>query len=310
MKAVITGAGGFVGRELTKHLRSQGYTSLTLVDNHWSDDWLANDSRILKIEGELQDPNTRRKALSSDFDTLFHLAAVPGGAAEADPALSKLVNLEATLNLFEEASQRAKCPRIVFTSTIAVLEASISHIDDNSPINPSMTYGTHKAMIELALADLSRRKMVDSVSVRLPGIVARPPAPSGLKSAFLSNIFHALQADTPFISPVSEAATMWLMSVQRCVKNLAHAAQLKTELMPTSRAVTLPALRVSMPELAHAITKATNTDASLLSYKPEADLEKVFGRQPPLTTTAAEKAGFTHDDDITSLVNNALALYQ
>ncbi len=52
---------------------------------------------------------------------LFHLAAVPGGAAEEDPLLSRKVNLEATLDLIEAAADSVSCPRVVYASTIAVL---------------------------------------------------------------------------------------------------------------------------------------------------------------------------------------------
>jgi nucleoside-diphosphate-sugar epimerase len=246
--------------------------------------------------------------LSGGVDVLYHLAAVPGGAAEANPALSKQVNLDATLALFEEVAAVASCPRVVFTSTIAVLGAPMpAVVTDDSPIVPAMIYGSHKAMAELALADMTRRKQLDAVAVRLPGIVARPPAPSGLKSAFMSNVFHSLRASEPFVSPVSAAATFWLMSVSQCVTNLLHAAQLDSALMPTSRVVTLPALRCTMSELSAAIADHFKVSSELVSYQPDSELERNFGCQPPLQTPAAERAGFSHDGDLQSLVGAALS---
>ena len=222
---MITGAGGFVGRHLCELLLNTTDWQLTLLDNMFTDDWLAENQRVTKIAGQLQDTSILDQVFSTVFDVIFHLASLPGGAAEQDPDLSKEVNLDATLDLFERAAAQGNCPRIVFTSTIAVLGAPMPAIvDDNCLILPAMTYGAHKAMTELALADASRRGTLDAVTVRLPGIVARPLTKNGLKSAFLSNAFHLLAAGEAFISPVSEQATMWLMSVQQCAANLAKGA--------------------------------------------------------------------------------------
>jgi len=180
-------------------------------------------------------------------------------------------------------------------------------VDDHSPIVPAMTYGAHKAMIELALADMSRRGLLDSVCVRWPGIVARPAAASGMKSAFLSNVFHALKAGQEFVSPVSPQATMWLMSVSRCAANLRHGARLDSNTMPVSRAVTLPVVRCAMAELVAAIAAEIGVSLDLVTYQPEPELEAGFGNQPPVVTGAAEVAGFLSDGTLGELVQNALA---
>lgn len=307
-RVIVTGAGGFVGRQLCEVLAKQTDWHLVLIDNVLSHLTLPAE-RVTLIENSLQGPGVLDEVFASPCDILFHLAAVPGGAAEQDPALSKAVNLDATLAMFERAAAQDNCPRIVFTSTIAVLGAPMPEVvDDASPIVPAMTYGAHKAMVELALADLSRRGLVDSVAVRLPGIIARPLAKNGLKSAFLSNVFHLLACKEPFISPVSEQATMWLMSVQQCALNLFHASQLDSALMPTNRVVTLPALRVGMTELVEEIAEQTGADLSLVSWQPDPGLEEGFGKQPPLFTPGAEKAGFERDKTLSVLVANGLLL--
>lgn len=308
MKVVVTGAGGFVGRALAGSLEADDSISLVLVDTAFPQHKTGSNDRVTYIRGQLQDAEVRSRALEQGVDVLFHLAALPGGAAEADPALSKLVNLDATLALFEEVSRAADCPRVVFTSTIAVLGAPLpSPVDDQCRISPAMVYGTHKAMVELALADMTRRGSLDSVGVRLPGIVARPPGPSGLKSAFMSNVFHALKGGEQFVSPVSPAATMWLMSVNQCVANLVHASRLDSDLMPISRVVTLPALCCSMGELVNSIATHTGASPALVSYAVDSDLEQNFGAYPPLLSPAAERAGFAHDEDLDQLTRTVLA---
>ncbi|WP_317928492.1 NAD-dependent epimerase/dehydratase family protein [Halioxenophilus sp. WMMB6] len=310
MNVVVTGAGGFVGRALTQRLLADESLNVVLVDAQLSmfEASLKGSDRLRLVQGQLQEPEVRQEALRDGVDVLFHLAALPGGAAESNPALSKQVNLDATLALFEEAAAAGSQPRVVFTSTIAVLGAPLPNVvTDDCRIQPAMIYGTHKAMVELALADMSRRAVLDSVAVRLPGIVARPLAPSGLKSAFMSNLFHSLRAGEAFVSPVSAQATLWLMSVNQCVSNLIHAAQLDSTLMPASRVVTLPALRCTMGELLQAVAAELKVSLELVSYNPDADLEAHFGSHPPLQTPAAERAGFAHDGSVQQLVREAVA---
>lgn len=307
MKAIITGAAGFVGRQLTQQLLQSGVKKLSLLDTSFPENYLQDNPVVCCVFGELQDKNIRARLLDDEFDVIFHLAAVPGGAAESNPALSRLVNLDATLALLEEAASASECPRVVYTSTIAVLGAPMpDQVNDLSPIVPAMTYGAHKAMIELALADMSRRGLVDSVSVRLPGIVARPAAASGMKSAFLSNVFHALKAGENFVSPVSPRATMWLMSVPQCASNLIHGSQMDSCNMPASRVVTLPVIRCSMAELVETIAAETSQSPDLVVYQPDEELEAHFGAQPPITTEAAENAGFRNDGSLSELVRRAL----
>lgn len=300
MRLLITGAGGFVGRTLVRQILAEDAPSeLLLLDRALPN--LPTDSRIVAIEGDLMDKSVRARAIGDRIDAMIHMATIPGGAAEADRALSRCINIDASLDLFDAAAAGGNRPRIVFTSTIAVLPAPPpAHIDDTTPLEPFLSYGAHKLMCETYLADLHRRGEVDAVSVRLPGILARPKGPSGMKSAFISDMFHAALADEPFTCPTSPDGHVWAMSVEQVSRNLRHALKLDSHLLPASRAVTLPALRFSMGDLAQAL------DARV-TFAPDALLEQQFAAQPSLATPAADRAGFRHDGDLDTLVQRALA---
>ena len=162
-------------------------------------------------------------------------------------------------------------------------------------------------MMEHAIAMFSNRGLIDGVTVRLPGILARPKGPSGMKSAFMSDLFHALKAGEAFVCPVSASATIWAESVRRCAANFVHALTLETGRLPVTRAVTLPALRVAMGDLAIEIACQCGVSNALVTYVPDIALEAAFGTQPPLETRAADLAGFAHDGDLATLVGSALA---
>lgn len=305
MTIIVTGAGGFVGRELVRLLLAEG-RSVVGVDS--AADGIARGARA--VVGDIGSSDVRREAFGDGCAALVHLATVPGGAAEADPAASRRINIDAMYDLLEAARDTGTCPRVVFASSIAVFgdPLPVAGVDDATPLAPKLLYGGHKAMMETAVGMMSNRREVDGLSVRLPAVLARPMGPSGMKSAFMSNLFHALRAGQAFTCPVSEAATIWAQSVTRCAENLRHALSLDTSTLPDGRAVTLPALRLSMGTLAAEIARQCRVPATLVSYETDHALEAAFGAHPCLATPAADRAGFAHDGDVASLVRNALAV--
>ncbi len=303
MTVIITGAGGFVGRELVSRLLVAG-RAVTGIDTHAG----GIPAGARAIAGDLADPAVRAEALSEGVGALVHLATVPGGAAEADPTASRRINIDAMYDLLLEASAANPGLRVVYASSIAVYGDPLpERVDDDTPLSPKMIYGGHKAMMEHAVAMFSNRGMIDGVTVRLPGILARPKGPSGMKSAFMSDLFHSLKAGEAFTCPVSAEGMIWAQSVARCAANFVHALTLDSALLPPGRAVTLPAQRVSMGLLAQEIARQCGVDADLVSYAPDAALEAAFAAQPPLATPAAEHAGFAHDGNLANLVSSALA---
>ncbi len=302
MTIIVTGAGGFVGRQLVARLLASGKTVVGM-------DSMAGGIPVgaRAVIGDIGSAQVRAEAFRDGCTALVHLATVPGGAAEADPAASRRINIDAMYDLLEAAKAAGTKPRIVYASSIAVFGDPLpAHVDDATPLAPKMIYGGHKSMMETAVSMMHHRGEIEGVTVRLPGILARPKGPSGMKSAFMSDLFHALRANEPFVGPVSEGATIWAQSVRQCAINLVHALDMDAGVMPVTRVVTLPAQRITMGALAAEIARQCGTSTGLVTYQPDAALEAAFGAQPPLSTPAAERAGFAHDGDLATLVANAL----
>ena len=313
MHIVITGANGFVGKALASRILSQGdilsgmpIDSLTLVDIGF--DAIAADPRVRIVNGSIGEPAVLREAFSRPVDCVFHLASIPGGAAEANYELGLRINLTATLDMLELLRAQQKPARFVFSSSIAVYGAPLPGlVDDTTPMRPALSYGAHKLVDEILIKDYSRRGWLDGRILRLPGVVARPPAPSGLLSAYMSDIFWRLAEGKPFTCQVSEQAVSWWMSVTCCVDNLLHAAALSAEQAAARRDYTLPVLRLTMAELVHGLAEEFGDDRrALVRYEPDAKLEAGFGNYPPLDASAAEATGFRHDGSVRTLIRNAM----
>lgn len=300
MRVLVTGASGFVGRELVRKLASEH--EVVALNPCCAG---IEASRI--VEGDIADPDVAAAAVGDGCDAVIHLAAVLGGAAEDDPALGWRVNVEGSAILLSALDRIGNRPRFVFASSIAALGASLEQsVEDGAALRPNMLYGAHKAMIETWVATLSRRGAIDGISLRLPGIVARPrESATGLKSAFLSKLFEAAAHHEALTLPVGPEATTWLMSLEQIVRNLEHA--LDPSLKPVEPyAFTLPAIRVTIGDLVAEVARLTKADLALFNYRPEKEMEEGFGRFPPLDAKAARSLGFSGDPSLEALVTSAL----
>ncbi len=312
---LITGAGGFVGRALAArlcamHAQDQAvFRSLTLLDQHLAP-IAPVGANVRRIEGDVQDPGVLAEALQTPPDTVFHLAGITSRQAEADVALGLGVNVGASIGLLELLRTQARQATVVFTSSIGVFGTPLpQRIDDDTPQVPALSYGAQKKMVEVLLADYSRRGFVRGLSLRLPGVVARPAQPGGALSAFASDLIRELAQGRPFTCPVAPDAAMWFLSQPACVDNLLHAAAVATagQGLPPTRALNLPALRATPADIVDALARRDGDGVrARIRYQPDAALQAQFAAWPPLFTPVADRLGFRHDGDLASLLTRSL----
>src|SRR5687768_5369120 len=129
MRIVVTGGAGFLGSRLARRLLQRG----TLLDSDGRDrtidrlvlvDVTAPDSlsdpRVSCVTGDIGDPELLRGIVDTSTSSVFHLAAIVSGMAEADFDLGMRINVDATRRLLEACRAAGNRPRVVFTSSVAV----------------------------------------------------------------------------------------------------------------------------------------------------------------------------------------------
>ncbi len=296
MRVLITGADGFIGRALARAVAAQGAVrQLVLTDRQITEP----PAGAVAMAGDLTSSAFLSTLTEGGFDLVYHLASMPGSLAEAGHGVG--VNLMAPLALAQAVARRSKGARFVFASSIAVYGAVRETITPHTLPKPQLSYGAHKWMTEIFLTDMARRGDLRAVSLRLPGIVARPATETGHGSAFMSALFHKIAAGAVFDCPVPPSAQCWWLSRSACVAALIHAAGMDT----AQTVIQPPVLHLTIGDVARAACEVLGQSGQII-WGDDAHLTALFGAMPPLDATPALRAGFAADHDVHTLVRNAL----
>jgi len=165
VRALVTGATGFLGTSLVRLLRERGYTVRALVRGTAPPSLHA--AGVEEVPGDVVAPETLDRAVEG-CDLVFHLAGVRR-ASRREEFLA--VNAQGTRNLVEACLRRRRpLARFVLAGSLAASGPSAGGRHEEDPLCPVEWYGESKAeaeRISFAHPDL------------LPAAVARPPRITG-----------------------------------------------------------------------------------------------------------------------------------
>lgn len=129
MKALVTGAAGFIGSHLTERLLRDGWTVVgvdsfdTFYDPAIKRRNIAgplSHPAFRLVEADIRDKAAMEQAVEPETDVIVHLAARAGVRPSiAEPALYADVNINGTVTLLEAARMRG-VPKFVFASSSSV----------------------------------------------------------------------------------------------------------------------------------------------------------------------------------------------
>jgi len=290
MHILITGAAGMIGRKLTTRLvadRTLGGKSidrLTLVDIGPPQRPENFSGQVDTAAGDIADPAAASGAISGRPDVIFHLAAVVSGEAELDFAKGMHVNFDGSRALLEavRTAGNGYRPRFIFASSIAVFGAPFpASIPDEFALTPLTSYGTQKAMIELLLADYSRRGFLDGVGIRLPNIVVRPGKPNKAASGFFSSIIREPLKGEEALLPVDDHVRNWHASPRAAVGFLVHAAVLDSHDLGPRINLTMPGVCCTVAEQIASLRRiAGDKVAARIRHAPDPLVQRIVGGWP------------------------------
>jgi len=177
-KALVCGAGGFIGGHLVNRLKEEGYwvRGIDLKENEYGN--MNADEFII---GDLRDPRQVDEVVSSDLDEIYQLAADMGGAGfvftgENDADImhnSALCNL----NVLDEANNKGI--KKIFYSSSACMYPEYNQMDPDNPkcaensaypAAPDSEYGWEKLFSERLYLTYQRNHGIDVKVARFHNI--------------------------------------------------------------------------------------------------------------------------------------------
>lgn len=177
-KALVCGAGGFIGGHLINRLKEEGYwvRGVDLKENEFG-----NTNADEFITGDLRDVSVVREVVTSDLDEIYQLAADMGGAGfvftgDND---SDIMHNSALCNLhvLEEAKKK-EVPKIFYSSSACIYPEYNQMDPDNPecseesayPAEPDSEYGWEKLFSERLYLTYRRNHEIDAKVARFHNI--------------------------------------------------------------------------------------------------------------------------------------------
>ena len=207
MRALVTGASGFIGSNLLDRLLAEGVQVKCLVRRRSNRIWLGSQHLTL-VSGDFHDPASMAPAVE-DVDVVFHVAGATRAARRAEYFRG---NLEATRNLLLACQEYGpKDQKVLFVSSLAAAGPSPGHplTEDREP-RPVSAYGVSKLAAERAVLEFGRRR---------PVIVIRPPTVYGPRDRDTFMFFKSVQRGLHVI-PGRGAQKVSLVHVQDLVTGI------------------------------------------------------------------------------------------
>ena len=316
MRVVLLGAGGFLGKRLGAHLAKtariagEAIDELVLFDLRPVHPPTTSACPLTTLHGDLRESAALDALCDKPLDLVLHFAATLTVDAEKDFRRGLDTNVLAFAALLERCRMQASPPMLLFASSIATFGGQLPPVVGDDVFQaPATSYGTHKTIAELLLADYTRHGFVDGRALRLPIVVTHPGPSSGSISDQVAALIREPlrgQRTTCQMAPDSRLVTA---SVDKVIEGFLLLAGLPASALHASCTMNLPGLTVTPAEIVQAAARHGSPGSSeLVVWKPEAQVQQIIDGWPKaFTSERALALGFTSDASADALVQSFLA---
>lgn len=178
LKALVTGANGFVGSHLAEGLLERGYHVRCLVRSTSNLQWLSG-FEVQYVYGDIAERTSLKDAVKG-VDVVFHCAGLTKARKKEEYFKA---NAEGTRNIFEaclEANPRLQ--RFIYVSSQAAVGPGGDEkpLDETAPCRPVTHYGESK---------LEGERIASQFASQLPITIVRPPAVYGPRDSDMLGFF-------------------------------------------------------------------------------------------------------------------------
>ena len=309
MRAIVTGAAGFVGGWLVAALRARGAEvhGLGLT---------AGDPGLAWHVGDVRDPVVLRAAVAASApDAIFHLAGISSvGGADEDPGAAVDVNVTATVRLLAEVARHREAgagdPAVLVVGSgeqYGAHDRAAQPLDERAEQRPASLYAATKAAQEILALQAWRRRGVRVICARSFNHSGPGQPPTFLLPALVERALrlraeggHALRLGnvTPVrdVSHVADVVRAYILLAERGVPGEAYNV--------------CGSVGRTVGDIAAAVLRRVGVDARVESdpalVRP-ADVPALVGDNAKLRAHAGWEPERTLDDCIDDLIRHAQA---
>jgi len=307
-RALVTGAGGQIGSELTPALRARfGSKAIVATDVRAPSDlsrWGDGPFEVLDVRDR-----DRLDALVAQHgvDTVFHLAAILSATGEENPQAAWDVNVCGLVNVLEVARAR-KLRRVFCPSSIAVFGPGTPRnlAPQETILQPTTIYGLTKLTGELLGAYYVRRYGLDVRGVRYPGIISSVTPPGGGTTDYAVEVFYEALRTRRYTCFVRAETVLPMMYMPDCIKATLDLMDADCSCLRYPTSYNIAGLSFSAAELTAEIAKHIPSFAC--EYRP--DFRQAIADSWPVAVDdmpAREDWGWAPNYDLAAMVEDMLS---
>ena len=259
MKILVTGATGFIGKQLSRSLTDSGHEVRCTSRSHTSKDFASRELITCDLEsaGNLDH-------LTTGCDAIVHLAGRAHVMSD-DPATSESLYLSANVDVTRRLAQsaaRAGVKRMILMSSVKVNGESTttgSPFTSQDTPNPQDPYSRSKTQAEQALWEVASTSAIE-------GVVIRPPLDygPGVRANFASLIGIVNRGlPLPLGSIHNERSFVSIDNLVDCIATVLQSSNAAGQTFLVSDGHDL-----STPELIRSIASALHKSPMLIPFPP------------------------------------------
>ena len=190
MRVFITGAAGFVGVHMARHVRDCGDVPLAFA---LSGENISSDFESAYFGDIAETDSVEAAVRAARPDACVHLAGISSvSAVRSNPSLAVSVNVTGTVALLDAMHRAASRARVLVVTTAQVYgtRPGTNSVDETAPLNPDNLYAATKAAADVLALQIAKDR-------GQPVCVARPVnhIGPGQTSAFVVSSFARQVAD-------------------------------------------------------------------------------------------------------------------
>lgn len=303
---LVTGADGYLGRQLVAHLsaaRAQGTVSAVVATDVRTTPPALQRPGVTYLQADIRDGELTDILRKHGVDTVVHLASIVTPGRKSNRAFEYSVDVDGTRNLLE-ACVNAGVRQIVVSSSGAAYgyhPDNPAWLTEQDPVrgNEEFAYSFHKRLVEEMLADYRRSHPELTQTIFRIGTILGESVRNQITDLFEKPRLIAIQgSDSPFVfiwdQDVVRALLLAIESGKGGIYNLAGDGALSIHQLATRLSKPVVSLPAGLIKFALRLLKVLGLtqygpeQVNFLRYRPVLDnhrLKNEFGYTPAKTSS-------------------------